>query len=107
MSSTELVKKEAIELVSEGTQTVEDLIKCLIKLPKNFTLHPTGMQCGVAVDYNSKCVYLDDYNWLKDYICEVKEEFEEIGEPWIKECQRDKLVSCLESGVLEELKKED
>ena len=107
MSSTEFVKKEAIEIVSKGTQTVGDLVKCLSKLPKDFILHPTGMPCGVAVDYDFECVYVDGYDWLEDYISEKKEEYKEIDEPWVKEYSKEKLVSCLEAGVLEELKKED
>lgn len=73
--------KKPLSEVLKVTDTVEDLIKVLMTVPKNYTLHPLGQQCIIGVDYVHECIYADDPNCIGEYTYDVIEEAKENGEP--------------------------
>ena len=68
------MKKEVLEIQDVELETVDDMINALMQVPKDYTLHPLGQKCKMAVDHYHKCVYLDDPNWIGEYKYEVVEE---------------------------------
>lgn len=74
--------KNSVEKIAVELETVEDMIRALMKMPAKYRLHPLGQKCEMGVDHTHECVYLDESTWLDTYIDEAKEEAEESGEPF-------------------------
>lgn len=60
--------------VKECITTIEDMIKGLLEVPKDYFFHPLGQQCAMAIDHYHKCIYLDTPDWIDEYEYELVEE---------------------------------
>lgn len=65
------MKVKAISRVETNLETVGDMVRALLFLPKNYLLHPTGMKCSLAVDNANKCVLLDGDNEIHNLIIDT------------------------------------
>lgn len=74
------MKVKILEKRNYNLETVEDMVKALMEVPKGYLLHPTGMKCGIAVDNYHECVYLDDENWIDEYDYELQENIKQTGD---------------------------
>lgn len=71
------MEKEFYEIKDYDLETVEDMIRALLKVPKGYLLHPLGQKCKMAVNYSEKCVHLDEPNWIDGYKEELKENIDQ------------------------------
>jgi hypothetical protein len=88
----ESITKEIIEVIPNALNNVQDMIKALMEMPANYTLHPLGQQCQMAVDYVHKCVYLDDPQEIDIIKEDVLAEAKEIGDPTTIEVSKKELL---------------
>lgn len=86
------MKQEIVEVKDYDLETVEDMIKALLQVPKGYTLHPLGQKCSLAVDHRYKCVYLDGATDIEIIKSEVEEEAKSLGEPMEIEVPNEELV---------------
>lgn len=75
------MKKLIAEQFGYDLETVEDVIKVLMKMPKGYTLHPLGQKCQLGLDHRYECVYLEDPNLLGEYTYNAIEEAKDCGYP--------------------------
>ena len=87
------MKKPIAELFEYDLETVEDMINALIKMPKDYTLHPLGQKCQLGVSHCHECVYLEDPNCIDEYTYDVIEEAKENGDPVEIEVPDEKLAT--------------
>ena len=73
--------KPLAENFGKPLDTVEDVIKALLTMPKGYLLHPLGQQCVLGVDHVNGCVYMDDINCMGEYTYDLIEEAKRLGEP--------------------------
>lgn len=73
--------KPLVEVVDDEMETVEDLIKVLLQIPKDYLLHPLGQKCRMGVDHVHNCVYMDDASGVEEYTYNILEEAKETKEP--------------------------
>lgn len=68
-----------IEVSEASLDTVEDVVRELLFVPKDYLLHPLGQKCKMAVNNANKCVYLDKPEEVED-ICDyvLSEKGEEV-----------------------------
>lgn len=74
------MKKPLTEKIEKELETVEDMIRALMQVPKGYTLHPLGQKCEMLVDHYNKCIYLDGPLIMDDLIYETEENAKEIGD---------------------------
>lgn len=76
-----------IEVLEASLDTVEDAVRELLFVPKDYLLHPLGQKCKIAVNNANKCVYLDkpeEVEDICDYILSEKGEEVECTEESLK-----------------------
>lgn len=83
------MKVNCIEIKDNELETVNDMIKALLEVPKGYLLHPLGQKCKMAIDNYHKCVYLDDPNWINEY--ELKEDIGQNNDDIITEISKEEL----------------
>lgn len=75
------MKKPITEQFDYDLKTVEDVIKALMKMPKDYTLNPLGQKCQLGLDHRYECVYLEDLDLIGEYTHNAIEEAKEYGDP--------------------------
>ena len=100
------MKKKYYELKDCNLETVEDMIKALMKVPKGYLLHPLGQKCAMAVNNYHKCIQLDDPCWVEGYEDELKEEILANGDDTEIEVEDSKLQTyslnlCVVMGYID------
>lgn len=76
-----------IEVLEASLDTVEDAVRELLFVPKDYLLHPLGQKCKIAVNNANKCVYLDKPEEVEDtcdYVLSEKGEEVECTEESLK-----------------------
>lgn len=72
--------KNRIELVPEQINTVEDLIKVLMKVPAKYKLNANEQPIQVCVDHDYECVYMGAFMEIVDYVDDVEKELAKTGQ---------------------------
>ena len=72
--------KNRIELVPEQINTVEDLIKVLMKVPAKYKLNANEQLIQVCVDHDYECVYMGAFMEIVDYVDDVEKELAKTGQ---------------------------
>ena len=86
------MKTNAFEIKENSLETVNDMIEALLEVPKNYSLHPLGQKCAIAIDNYHKCIYLDDPNMMSEFKYELEEDIKE-NDDWDGEVPDDSLES--------------
>ena len=73
------MKKPYFEVKETLVETVEDLIKILLEVPKDYKLNPMGERRAIGIDHYHGAIRLDDPYWMEDIESFLKEEIEENG----------------------------
>lgn len=72
--------KNRIELVPKQVNTVEDLIKVLMKVPAKYKLSPNGQPTQICVDHDNECIYMGTFMEMADYVDDVEKELVKTGQ---------------------------
>lgn len=86
------MKKPLAELFEKDLETVGDIIEALMQMPKGYMLHPLGKKCVMGASHIHQSVFLDEPDWLPEYIDEIMEEAKKMGEPTEIEVPDEKLA---------------
>lgn len=75
------MKVRAISRVEKELKTVGDMVRVLLFVPKDYSLHPTGKKCSLTVNNAKKCIALNDggneiHNLIIDTIADSNEDVE-------------------------------
>jgi hypothetical protein len=88
-----LMTKTVAEIFQTDLETVEDMIKALLAMPKGYTLHPLGQKCAIGVDHIHECVYLDESSILESYVEGTLEDMQSTGEPTVIDIPEEDLAT--------------
>lgn len=72
--------KNRIELVPEQVNTVEDLIKVLMKVPAKYKLSANGQPIQICVDHDNECIYMGAFTEMVDYVVDVEKALVKTGQ---------------------------
>ena len=73
--------KPITELFDDDLETVEDLINVLMRIPKEYIIHPLRQKYQMGINHVNGCIYLGDPNCISGYTHEVMEDAEKVGAP--------------------------
>ena len=72
--------KNRIELVPEQVNTVEDLIKVLMKVPAKYKLSVNGQPIQICVDHDSECIYMGSFREMVNHVVDVEKKLAKTGQ---------------------------